>query len=58
MLPQHLFQHAEVCFFYCNMFVFLFDVKILNIFEYVESGAGCMCVYVDGALVFSRAGRD
>ena len=40
------------------MFVFLFDVKILNIFVYVESGAGCMHVCIDGALVFVRMGCD
>ena len=33
-------------FFYCNIFV------------YVESGAGCMRVYIDGALVFVHAGCD
>ena len=32
--------------FYCNIFV------------YVESGTGCMHVYVDGALVFVHAGCD
>ena len=36
----------------------LFDVKILNIFVYVKSGAGCMHVYVDGVLAFVCAGCD
>ena len=39
-------------------FCILFDVKILNIIVCAESGAGCMCVCVDGVLVFVHVGCD
>ena len=47
--------HAK---FYCNILVFLFDIKRLNIFVYSEGSMGCMHVCVNGALVFIRAGFD
>ena len=49
---------SDIVVAFVVIFCILFDVKILNIFVYVESGAGCMRVYIDGALVFVRAGCD
>ena len=44
--------------FYCNIFVFLFDIKGLNIFVCFGGGVGYMRVCVGGALVFVHTGCD
>ena len=44
--------------FYCNIFVFLFNIKDLIFFMYSGGSVGCMRVCVNRVLVFVRVGCD